>query len=350
MGADSNAFTSDDLTVYHILAGKEALPTIVEIEADRFQNLAYSEPDFRKEARAVLGEYNKGASDPLQNMFETLYDRAFRVHTYKHTTIGFLRDIENMPNEFVYSRDFFDRYYRPDNVTLLVVGDVVPSRVFRLIERRYGRWTKGPARPAVPSEPPQTEPREAALTWNGATLPMLLMGFHAPAFSTRNIDVPALEILAELVFSERAPLIKRLVLEEQKVESLNGGYARHIDANLFTVYARVKNLKDLPYVQRSIEAEIARVARDGVSKKALADVLAHTRYAFAGQLDTADHVALVCAEFIALTGRLSSLSDTFRLLARVTPADVQRVARTYFASKNRTVVTLVGKSSGSHAS
>ena len=116
MGADSNAYTSEDMTVYHILAGKAALPKIVEIEADRFQHLKYSEPDFEKEARAVLGEYNKGASNPLQRMFESLYDNAFVAHTYKHTTIGFLKDIEAMPNEFAYSRQFFDRYYRPDKI------------------------------------------------------------------------------------------------------------------------------------------------------------------------------------------------------------------------------------------
>ena len=97
MGADSNAFTSDDLTVYHILAGKSALAKVVEIEADRFLNLKYDEASFQKEARAVLGEYNKGSSDPLQKMAEAMYDHAFAVHTYKHTTIGFLRDIEDMP-------------------------------------------------------------------------------------------------------------------------------------------------------------------------------------------------------------------------------------------------------------
>src|SRR3954454_20959079 len=115
IGADSNAYTSEDLTVYHILAGKAALPKIVEIESDRFQNLKYTEPDFAKEARAVLGEYNKGASNPLQKMFEALYDNAFTKHTYKHTTIGFLKDIEAMPRQFASSRQFFDRYYRPDN-------------------------------------------------------------------------------------------------------------------------------------------------------------------------------------------------------------------------------------------
>jgi zinc protease len=340
MGADSNAFTSDDMTVYHILAGATALPTIVTIEADRFQHLQYSEAEFQKEARAVLGEYNKGSSDPLQPMGEALYDHAFTTHTYKHTTIGFLRDIENMPNQFAYSRQFFDRYYRPDNVILLVVGDVTADKVMPLIEQHYGAWGAGPARPSVPTEPPQTHEQRVTVPWKGASLPLLLIGFHTPAFSTTNIDSVALEVLAELVFAERSPLYRRLVLEEQKVEHIDGSDERHVDPNLFTILARVKDAKDLPYVESAIYDEIARVAAQGTDDKTLSEVVSHTRYAFAGQLSTADRVALVGAEFLALTAKLSTIDDTFALLSRVTVADVKRVAAKYFTPQNRTVVVL----------
>jgi zinc protease len=340
MGADSNAFTSDDITVYHILAGKTALPRIVDIEADRFQNLEYKQPEFQKEARAVLGEYNKSASDPLQKMSEALFDNAFTTHTYKHTTIGFLRDIEDMPNQFAYSRQFFDRYYRPDNVVLLVVGDVSGAEVFPLIEQHYGAWKAGPKRPAIPVEPAQSKEKRVALGWKGATLPVLMMGYHAPAFSPRNVDVPALEVLAELLFSERAPLYKRLVLEQQRVETLAGSFDRHVDPNLFSIYARIKKPEDLPAVEKAIADEVARVAREGVDEKTLAVVSSHARYAFAGELDTADHVALVAAEFIGLTARLSSIDEYFAALRKVSSADVQRVARGTFIPGNRTVVTL----------
>jgi zinc protease len=340
MGADSNAFTSDDLTVYHILAGKTALPRIVEIEADRFQNLKYKEPEFQKEARAVLGEYNKSASNPLQKMAEALYDNAFTRHTYKHTTIGFLKDIEDMPNQFAYSLQFFDRYYRPDNVVLLIVGDVDGTEVFSVVEKAYGGWQKGPARPAVPNEPPQTKEKRVALGWKSATLPVLMMGYHAPAFEPRNVDVPALEVLAELLFSERAPLYKRLVLKEQKVDQIEGSFDRHVDPNLFSIYARLKKPDDLGLVEKAIEDEIARVAKEGIDAKTLAEVASHTRYGFAGHLNTADNVALVGAEFIGLTGTLRSIDEYFAAFGKVTSADVQRVARTYFNPKARTVVTL----------
>src|SRR5450631_1283058 len=174
MGADSNAFTSDDLTVYHILAGKQALPKIVEIVSDRFQHLRYQQADFQKEARAVLGEYNKNASNPIEKMIEVLYDHAFTTHTYKHTTMGFLKDIENMPNEMVYSRQFFDRFYRPENVVLLVVGDANPEEVFKLVEASYGGWKAGSPHPAIPVEPAQKKEQRAELVWPSATLPMLV--------------------------------------------------------------------------------------------------------------------------------------------------------------------------------
>jgi zinc protease len=343
MGADSNAWTSDDLTVYHILARKTALPTIVEIEADRFMNLSYQEPEFQKEARAVLGEYNKSASNPLQKMFEALSGNAFELHTYKHTTIGFLEDIEAMPQQFTYSRQFFDRYYRPDMVSLVVVGDVVPEDVFRLVERHYGAWKQGPARPTIPVEPPQRAEKRVALDWKGATLPVLLMGFHGPAFSTTVNDGVALDVLAEVLFAKRAPLYKKLVIDEQKVEDLSGGNESRVDPGLFTVLARVKKAADLPAVEAAVTAEIDRVGRMGVDAGTLKTVLSHERYDFARNLSTADEVATVAAEFIALSGNLSAINSRFRLLAKVTSADVQRVARKYLAPTNRTVVTLTAK-------
>jgi zinc protease len=340
MGADSNAFTSDDLTVYHILAGKAALPKIVEIESDRFQHLRYQEPDFQKEARAVLGEYNKNASNPVEKMIEVLYDHAFTTHTYKHTTMGFLKDIENMPNEMACSRQFFDRYYRPDNIVVLVVGDADPDAVFKLVEASCGAWKPGGPHPPIPVEPPQQKEQRAELGWPGPTLPMLVEGYHTPAFSTTNVDLPTLDVLAELLFAERAPLYKKLVITEQKVESLSGSNDAHVDPNLFTVLARIKKPADASYVERAIHDEMGRIAREGVDDKTLGEVLSHVKYAFAGQLSTADKIAYTASSFLALTGDLSSINAYFALYDKVTSADVKRVAATYFQPTNRTVVTL----------
>ena len=169
---------------------------------------------------------------------------------------------------------------------------------------------------------------------------MLLEGFHAPAFSTKNADGPALDVLAELLFAERAPLYKKLVITEQKVEAISGSNDAHVDPNLFTVLARIKKPDDMGYVEGAIHDEITRIGRDGVDDKTLSEVLSHVKYAFASRLSTADRTANTAAQYIALTGSISSINDYFALYDRVTSADIKRVAKKYFVPTNRTVVTL----------
>ena len=123
-GARDNASTGDDSTHYYSTFAKEDLETILAMYADMFQNLAYSEADFKTEARAILGEYNKNSAEPLPKLLEVQRDTFFQTHTYKHTTMGFIKDIENMPNEYAYSKVFFERWYRPQDTTVIVAGDV----------------------------------------------------------------------------------------------------------------------------------------------------------------------------------------------------------------------------------
>ncbi len=142
IGARQNAYTSDDHTNYHTTFAKEDLAQVLEIEADRFMNLDYSVEGFKTESRAILGEYDKNASNPRRKLEEVERDAAFRVHPYKHTTMGFLRDIEDMPNQYAYSKTFYARWYRPEHATLVVAGDVSPAKVLPLVERTFGRWRR----------------------------------------------------------------------------------------------------------------------------------------------------------------------------------------------------------------
>src|SRR5512140_945539 len=142
-GARQNAYTTDDYTNYHTTFPKEDLETMLKIEADRFHNLEYGESELKTEARAVLGEYNKNSANPSQKLFEVTRDKAFDVHTYKHTTMGFLKDIEDMPNQFAYSKTFFSRWYRPEHTTVIVAGDVQPAKTIALVEKYWSGWKKG---------------------------------------------------------------------------------------------------------------------------------------------------------------------------------------------------------------
>src|SRR5690606_31287066 len=102
----------------------EDLEQVVKLESDRFRNLDYSRQDFETEAGAVYGEYRKSKTEPMFVLYEKMIGTAFTEHPYGHTTLGYEADIAAMPQMYEYSREFFARYYRPDNTVLFVAGDV----------------------------------------------------------------------------------------------------------------------------------------------------------------------------------------------------------------------------------
>ena len=340
MGADSNAFTTSDWTAYHYVAAADALETIIDLESDRFRNLRYSEEDYRTEAGAILGEYNLNFSNPVSLLSERLYDLAYTSHPYKHTTIGLLEDIQEMPNHYDYSLQFYDRYYRPEYSIIVVVGDVDTAEFERLVRQYYGGWQRGSFVPEIPQEPRQGEAREARVTWPNPTLPWLMMGYHAPAFSDDRIDMPALDVLSQLLFSETSPLFRRLYLEEQVVDVLSGGALDSRDAPLFTILARITDSTRIEEVRDAIIAGIERMKTEPVDADVLAATKSHMRYGFAMGLDNPGGIARTLGHYLQLTGDPETVNRVYRLYDQVTPEDVQRVATEYFAQPNRTVVIM----------
>ncbi len=345
MGADSNAFTSDDRTQYHIVGPAAELETMMDIESDRFRNLRYAEDAFRTEALAVLGEYNKNASSPFLPMWEKMRDLAYRQHTYKHTTMGFLEDIEAMPGYYQYSLSFFDRFYRPENCILLIVGDAEPARVFELARRHYGDWKPGYKAPAIASEPPQTERKTARLDWPNPIRPHLMIGYHVPAFSATTADTAALDVISQLLFSESAPLYQKLVVEEQWVDFLQGGYSDHRDPFLFTIFTRVKSEDLVPKVEAAMEEAIGELHEKPVEEARLERIKSHLRYSFALSLDSPGAVAATISGYLNLTGDPESVNQVYEQYQKVAPADVQRVAREVFQPTRQTFVTLAHQAS-----
>ncbi len=339
-GVASNAYTSDDLTVYHMTFSKEDLAKMLEIEADRFQNLEYSEAVFRTEALAVLGEYNKNSASPNVKLFEVLRDTAFDKSTYKHTTMGFLKDIQDMPNQFQYSREFFNRYYRPEYVTIIVAGDVKPEPVRALVAKYFGGWKRGSYRAAIPAEPPQKAPRQAKVDWPSPTLPWLAVAFKSPAYSDTNKDVAALDLIAYLGFAPTSELYQKLVIKEQKVDVLYASNPDRVDPYLFTVMTRIKNPKDIEYVKNEILGTLASLKDNLVPAERLEALKKHLRYSFALRLDNSEAIAATLARYVALTRTPETINRKYELYTKITPEDIRAAARKYFVDNARTVVTL----------
>ena len=220
VGAASNASTTDDFTVYHTTFSKEDLETRAAMEADRFQHLKYAEPEFKTETLAVLGEYNKNSANPGQQARRGDRRHGVRTHTYKHTTMGFLKDIQDMPNQYEYSLKFFDRYYRPEYTTIIVAGDVKAKNVRELVDKYWGNWKHGGYQPKFRPEPPQDAPRTNHVDWPSPTLPLVRRRLQWPAYTDDGLDSAALDALADLAFSANSDLYQKLVIHEQKVDAV----------------------------------------------------------------------------------------------------------------------------------
>lgn len=339
-GAASNAYTSDDLTAFHTTFSKEDLPRILSMEADRFQHLSVDPAAFKTETLAVLGEYNKNSANPTQKLFETARATAFKVHTYQHTTMGFLKDIEAMPNEYDYMLKFFDRYYRPEYATIIVAGDVDPKRVRSLVDERWGAWKRGNYKPSIPAEPQQDAPRTAHVNWPSETLPLLMVAYRGPAYSDNTEETAALDAISRLGFDQTSPLYQKLVIEEQKVDSMNAGPPDNLDPELFGVFARIKNAADLPAIQRQIIDTVEGFAAKPVDANKLEALKQHLRYEFALQLNNSESIAATVARYVALRRTPETINRYYDEYAKLTPEDIRKAAEKYLIARNRTVVTL----------
>lgn len=338
-GASANANTSQDRTEYHMTGNAEKLDIMFKIEADRFMNLNYSEHEFKTEAGAVKGEYTKNYASPYQQLQEGLQNTAFDKHTYKHTTMGFFDDIVDMPNQFEYSRTFFKRFYRPEYSTIIVVGDVTPEKVNGLAEKYFGEWEKGNFAAKIPVEPEQKETRFFHLQ-NGSIPPFMALSYKGPAFSDKAIDMPALDVLSSIVFSQNSDLFRKLVLEEQKARFIGGGAFDSRDPNMFTIQASLVSKEDMQYVKDEIVKAIAEVKANGVDPEKLARTKSNLKYSFAMGIDSPDAIARSLSHYVQLTGDPESINRLNGLYEKVTIEDIKKVANQYFVPTALTIATI----------
>jgi zinc protease len=342
IGASSNASTHDDYTVYHTTFSKEDLETVMMMEGDRFQNLKFPEAEHKTESLAVLGEYNKNSASPFSKLYEVMQETAYQRHTYQHTAMGFLKDIQDMPNQYEYGLKFFDRYYRPEYTTIIVVGDVQPQAVRALTDKYWGEWKRGSYHPDVPVEPPQEGPKAKNVAWPSPTLPLLAIAFKGPAYNDSTADTAALDALAELAFSSTSDLYQKLVVQEQKADSISGNSPGEVDPSLFVITARVKKAEDVEYVRDRILATVKEFQEKPVEAARLDRVRKRQRYQVALSMDNSDTIASILSFYVALKRSpetMNALYDQYEILR---PEDVQRAAQKYLVENARTTVTLAG--------
>ena len=174
----------------------------------------------------------------------------------------------------------------------------------------------------------------------------MAVAYKGPAFTDTQKDWAALDVLATLAFSRTSDLYQKLVVNEQKVDTLDGGIARRLDPNLFEVGARVKRGEDMQYVRDQILDTVKRFQNEVVPTDKLEAVKNHERYQFTMQLDNSQTVAQTVARFVALRRTPDTIDRLFEIYAQLTPEDIRAAARKYLVESGRTIVTLTGAAAG----
>ncbi|MFH1437491.1 MAG: pitrilysin family protein, partial [Pseudomonadota bacterium] len=339
MGADSSAWTWNDQTVYFFVAPTQKIGKVIEMEAERFKNLYYSQEDFKTESGAVLGEYNKNFSNPINKLEEVMWDKAFKKHTYKHTTMGFIEDIREMPTMYDYSLQFFDRHYVPGKALIFVIGDFDSKTVIERIEKHYSDWAGEPHVSKTPDEPAQTKEIRTHISWKNPVLPILLMGYKIPAYGASGKESAALVLAGEMLFGKAGPLYRKLVLDEKSAEKIEYWDWQQRDPGLFIIEARLKEDKFDPVIA-SIDEQIEKLRGGSFDAERLEKARSNYKYGLLLSLDTARNVARQMAFYATLDGDPMGLDTFLGSVEAVTAGDIANVAEKFLVPQKRTVATL----------
>jgi zinc protease len=270
-------------------------------------------------------------------------ETAFKDHTYSHTTMGYLEDIKDYPNQYEYAWKFFNRFYRPENSTVIVVGDIKSDDVLAKIKQYFGDWKRGDYKTDIKAEKPQNGARKKHIDWTSPTLPIVQIAYRAPAFSETDKDKAALDLLKIVAFGDNSDIYQKLVLQEQKAVFVAADADDHIDPELFTAYAQVKDAKDMDYVQGEILKTYKRYTTELIPQTKLDETRSRLRYGFVLGMNSNDAIAGVLAQYIALRRSPDTIDKVFALYDSITPEDIRSAAAKYFTENNQTILTLATK-------
>lgn len=342
-GGRDNAFTNQDYTAYFQTLHKSRLELALRLEADRMVNALIDPAEFAKEIRVVMEERRLRTDDqPRALVFEQLLATAYRAHPYRHPVIGWMNDLENMTAQD--ARDFYERWYAPNNAILVVVGDVQPAEVFKLAEKYFGSLS---AR-QLPERKPQEEPAQRGLQRIVVKAPaeqsFIAMAYRAPVLRNPQQDWEpyAMEMLANVLDANEAARLNASIVRKQRVA---GAVDVHYDGinrgpALLFITAEPAEGHTVPEVEAALRRELQLVIDQGVTEEELKRVKAQVIAAHVFQRDSMFFQARQIGMFETAGLPYTTVDLLLEKLKGVTAQQIQEVARKYLVDDALTIAVL----------
>ncbi len=345
-GAEVNAFTTRDYTVYYENFTPDLLPKVVDMEADRLGHLKLDEEIIETEKAVVLEERKlRVDSSPGGQMQEAIWTLAYRRHPYQWPVIGYPSDISGMSSDQI--RDYFHEHYVASNATVVIVGDFDSDRTFELIKKAYADLPKK-ARPErkVKTEPEQTEERRLTL-YDQVASERFTHAYHVT--SAEDDDSYALDVLANILFegtSSRA--WRRLVEEKDLVASIGGSAYTPTYPGLFIISATMKGALGSEVAEAELDRVIRQVQEQEVTQDEIRAAVKQLTVHLVDSVRTPYGLGQLLGTVVTILGEPERFAEDLAKYTQVTAKDVKRVAAQYLIPNNRSVVIMAPESKRHH--
>jgi zinc protease len=338
-GGNDNAFTSHDYTAYFETFASDRIELSLDLESDRMQDLLLDPGEFLSERDVVKEERRmRYEDDPVNSMVEQMMSVAFSAHSYQWPVIGWMADISSFTRDELYQH--YRAYYKPNNATIVVVGDIDSQKLLARIEQYFGGIPRGPEAPKVSAVEPRHSGERRVVVKRQAELPAVFAGYNVPTL--KHPDSYALEVLqGVLSFGKSSRLYKSLVYEKQLALYAGGDYDNvSADPNLFYLYAGVMPGKTTEEVEKALYTELDRFKTEPITDEELQKAKNQIEAGFIMGQDSVFNQAMLLGQFesVASWKMLEKYVDNVRAVSK---EDVLRVAKEYFSEDNRTVGILV---------
>jgi zinc protease len=346
-GGSWNGYTWIDQTTYLETATRDALDRMLFIESERMARCLYHPEDCESERSVIISELKGGENDPDQFLDQEVTATAFKTHPYRHPTIGWLSDLETMTREDLYG--YYQRYYVPNNATLVIVGDVETDDALRKAEKHFGGILAGPEPPRQrTSEPEQTGERRVTIRREG-TAAYLKVAYHAPAIRD-SMFAPTLLLDAALTGAkgvnlwssfrmpppQRRARLYRVLVESGVASAVQGALLPTEQPFLYSVSATATTGTSLGSVETALLEELDRVSHDGITQLELERAKAQLRARLVFDNDSVTNIAHQIGYFETIAG-VDVFDSLPAALAGVTLEQVAEAARLMLVPSNRTV-------------
>lgn len=335
--SDLNASTSHDFTEYVVDLPSNKLSLWAILDSDRVRNPVFRE--FYKEREVVKEERRMRVdTDPEGKLYENFLTTAYMVHPYRHPTLGWVSDLDHLTSEDL--QDFYHRFYTPDQLTIVVVGDVKASDVITMVDHYFGAWTVPPVtRPAISPEPPQEGPRKIVVDFDAQ--PQLIVGFHIPAYPDPGHAVSF--ALSQLLGSGTTSRLYKTLVEKKKLATAvetSQDYPGERYPSLLIISATPRFPHTSDEVLKAIESELDRLKKEPIADWEVEKMRASVNVGILDTLQTNSGMASTLAYDQSIFGDWHYLLQFQKRINAMTGAEMQAQARTLFVVNNETVAVL----------